>query len=181
MIGISGDMKNFIFIIGMVFFSISNTVQSSSVTRGEFEATGPMWPHWIRLSGPVVSNVDGEKNKTEITGGYNLGSWFVFNSSDQLFPDFTPFKVDGLIYIVRTGKDINLKGAGTIVDEDNDEMFMIIRRNDGTSEKGGAGMVVITGGTGKYVGIKGKCPYDLKFPQPGYGDLFFRCRWVKKS
>ena len=172
-------MKDFIFVIGMAIFSLSASVQAS-VISGEFEATGPMWPHWIRLNGPEITDPDGKRSNTEITGGYNLGSWFVFNSSDQLFPDFAPLKFDGLIYIVRTGKDIVLKGAGTAIDEANDKIFAIIRRNDGTSEKGGAGVVVLTGGTGKYVGIKGKCPYDLKFPKPGYGDLFFRCKWVKK-
>ena len=174
-------MKDFIFVIGMAIFSISSTAQSSSVTSGKFDAEGPFWPHWIRLNGPVGSTADGEKIQTEITGGYNLGSYLVINSSDQLFPDFTPLKVDGLIYIVRTGKDIVLKGAGTLIDEDSDKMFMIIRRNDGTSEKGGAGVILLTGGTGKYEGIKGKCPYDLEFPATGYGSPYFRCRWVKKD
>lgn len=173
-------MKTFIFFINMAMLSFSVSVQSSSVISGKFDAQGPFWPHWIRLNGPVVSNANGDEIQTEITGGYNLGSWFVINSSGELFPDYTPFKVDGLIYIVRTGKDIVLKGAGTIVDSDNDKMFMIIRRNDGTSEKGGAGVVVLTGGSGKYEGIKGKCPYDLKFPATGYGSPTFRCRWVKK-
>ena len=53
---------------------------NDGVSSGSFKAEGPFWPHWVRLNGPKVRTNEGKMVTTEITGGYNIGSFFVTES-----------------------------------------------------------------------------------------------------
>lgn len=64
-----------------------------------------------------------------------------------------------------------MKGRIRYIDEEQDQWHGIIRRNDGAireENSGGAGYLVLTGGTGKYAGMKGKCPYDVSYKKEGF-------------
>ena len=137
------------------------------VTSGSFKGEGPFWPHWVRLNGPKGLDKDGKIVATEITGGYNIGTFYVTESSSDLFPEGAAFEWNSLIFIEKTGDNVVLKGRSMMVDEDGDKFFNIVRRNDGTTEQGGAGRVIFTEGTGKYNKVKMKCIYDVFFTKLG--------------
>ena len=154
---------------------------NDGVSSGSFKAEGPFWPHWIRLDGPKVLSKEGKMVTTEITGGYNIGAFYVTESSSDLFPEGAVFEWNAAIYIEKTGDNVVLKGRGVMVDEDGDKFFNIVRRNDGTTEQGGAGRVIFTEGTGKYNKVKMKCIYDVFFHDTGTGGLPLNCKYVAKE
>lgn len=154
---------------------------NDGVSSGSFKAEGPFWPHWIRLNGPKVLSKDGKMVTTEITGGYNIGSFYVTESSSDLFPEGAVFEWNAAIYIEKTGDNVVLKGRGVMVDEDGDKFSNIVRRNDGTTEQGGAGMAIFNKGTGKYKKVKMKCIYDVFFHDTGTGGLPLNCKYVAKK
>ena len=153
---------------------------SDHVSSGSFKAEGPFWPHWVRLNGPKVLNDDGKMVTTEITGGYNIGSFYVTDSESDLFPEGSVFEWNAVIYIEKTGSNVILKGRGMMVDEDGDKFFNIVRRNDGTTEQGGAGSAIFNKGTGKFKNVKMKCVYDVFFHEIGTGGLPLKCRYIAK-
>ena len=151
------------------------------VTSGSFKGEGPFWPHWVRLNGPKGLDKDGKIVATEITGGYNIGTFYVTESSSDLFPEGAAFEWNAAIYIEKTGDNVVLKGRGVMVDEDGDKFANIVRRNDGTTEQGGAGMAIFNRGTGKYKNVKMKCIYDVFFHDTGTGGLPLNCKYVAKE
>ena len=95
----------------------------------------------------------------------------------------TEFANEAIIYVERVGDRVTLKGRYRYIDNDGDQFHGLIRRNQGTIKAAGAsgnGISVISGGTGKYEGIRGKCPYDVFYKPQGYMVVPAKCSWLLK-
>ena len=154
---------------------------SSDVEKGEFHFNLPSWHSFARLNGPKEEGTDGGIHRLEVIGGYHRGGMNVTRSDHPLFPVGAPFAAEAVVFVQKTGTNVALKGRIRYIDEEQDQWHGIIRRNDGTireENSGGAGYLVLTGGTGKYAGIKGKCPYDVSYKKEGFMLVPTKCTWL---
>lgn len=157
---------------------------SSDIEKGEFHFNLPSWHSFVRLNGPKVEQPDGGVQRLEVIGGYHRGGMNVSKSDHLLFPVGAPYAAEAVVFVQKIGANVALKGRIRYIDEDQDQWHGIIRRNDGTireENSGGAGYLVITGGTGKYTGIKGKCPYDVYYKKEGFMLVPTKCIWLLRS
>lgn len=119
----------------------------------------------------------------EVIGEFHRGAAFAFNSTNSLMPNNTEFANEAIIYVEKVGDSVTLKGRFRMIDNDGDQIHGLVRRNQGTIKAAGAsgnGISVITGGTGKYKGIRGKCPYDVFYKPQGYMVVPTKCGWLLK-
>lgn len=155
----------------------------SDLEKGEFHFNLPSWHSFIRLDGPIKELPGGTTHRLEVIGGYHRGGMNVTKSDHPLFPVSAPFAAEAVVFVQKIGTNVTLKGRIRYIDEDQDQWHGIIRRNDGTIKEensGGAGYLVLTGGTGKYIGIRGKCPYDVSYKKEGFMLVPTVCSWLKR-
>ena len=168
--------------VGLIFLPVS-IAYSSDVEKGEFHFNLASWHSFARLTGPKVEQPGSGIQQMEVIGGYHRGGMNVTKSDHPLFPVGVPFAAESVTFVQKIGKDVALKGRIRYIDEEQDQWHAIIRRNDGTireENSGGSGYFVITGGTGKYAGIKGKCPYDVSYKKEGFMLVPTECTWLLK-
>ena len=158
-------------------------VYSSDVEKGECHFNLASWHSFARLTGPKVEQPGSGIQQMEVIGGYHRGGMNVTKSDHPLFPVGVPFAAESVTFVQKIDEDVALKGRIRYIDEEQDQWHAIIRRNDGTireENSGGSGYFVITGGTGKYAGIKGKCPYDVSYKKEGFMLVPTECTWLLK-
>ena len=70
-----------------------------------------------------------------------------------------------VVYATVSETDTNAHGACTIADASGDSWFALAKRRVGDIEagSGGGGRWQMMGGTGKYTGLSGSCPYDTEY------------------
>lgn len=166
--------------VGLILLPVS-IAYSSDVEKGEFHFNLPSWHSFARLNGPKEEGPDGGIQRLEVIGGYHRGGMNVTKSDHRLFPVHAPYATESVLFVQKIGSDVALKGRIRYIDEEQDQWHAIVRRNEGTIKEknsGGSGYLVITGGTGKYAGIKGKCPYDVSYKKEGFMLVQHKCMWV---
>ena len=159
-----------------------------AVEEGEMRLGNVVWSHFGSIAGPLVQTEDGLK-QMRITGGFNLGVPTVYESDNSLFPVGKSFASNVLVFAETVGSKVTLKGRNIWWDGEGNNLFGIVRRNDGTLKgfgAGGAGLIIITGGSGLYENIRGKCSYVIKFRGKGGGERRFanvpiHCKWIKRD
>lgn len=171
--------------IKIMFFCLSSLFSVTTLAetvRGTFEFANATWHSFDKFNGPVVAE-NGQASQMEVIGGFHRGAAFAFNSTNSLVPNNTEFANEAIIYVERVGDSVTLKGRYRYIDNDGDQFHGLIRRNQGTIKAAGAsgnGISVISGGTGKYEGIRGKCPYDVFYKPQGYMVVPSKCSWLLK-
>ena len=157
--------------LAALLVALPGITYSADAEKGEFNFNLSSWHSFARLNGPKEEGSDGGIQRLEVIGGYHRGGMNVTKSDHPLFSVGAPFAAEAVVFVQKTGTNVALKGRIRYIDEEQDQWHGIIRRNDGTireENSGGAGYLVLTGGTGKYAGIKGKCPYDVSYKKEGF-------------
>ena len=172
-------LKWLVFVPGCLLLSV---FASAETQKGQFEMTGTTHSFFTRLNGPS-SSVGSGKESMSVIGGFLKGGLTVVTSDHPLFPTNLPLAVQTIAFTEKVGPDVSIKGRIRFVDSDNDQFHAIVRRNKGTikdSGSGGSGVHVVTGGTGKYAGIRGKCPFTIVYKPSDISFWSAKCTWFKR-
>ena len=167
--------------LAALLVALPGIAYSADLEKGEFHFNLPSWHSFARMSGPKVEQPGSGIQQMEVIGGYHRGGMNVTKSDHRLFPVHAPYATESVLFVQKIGSDVALKGRIRYIDEEQDQWHAIVRRNEGTIKEknsGGSGYLVITGGTGKYAGIKGKCPYDVSYKKEGFMLVQHKCMWV---
>ena len=113
-----------------------------------------------------------------------MNAFLIFDSTNPLTPNNSIAAAQGIMFVEQVGADITLKGRTRWMLNEEDHIYGIVRRNDGTMAKedaGGNGLIIITGGSGKLSGIRSKCKYYVKYLDLGYAENRHQCKWYIKG
>lgn len=77
--------------------------------------------------------------------------------------------------------DSDIRAACTLTDASGDSWFSLAKRSVGDIEEGGAGagQWELMGGTGKYAGLSGNCPYDVEYLLGNHLVSTAECTWQR--
>ena len=115
------------------------------------------------------------------TAGSLAGTSAVLESSGEPFPSGSFAGAVCVAYIKQSESSLKLEAPCTVTDEEGDNWFFVARRDTGNLADGGGGEghAEIVGGTGKYAGITGECPYETEYLSTGYIVSFGDCAWER--
>ncbi len=170
-------------VLMLTLFSVSSICMSQERISGEFTTKHIIWPHIVQLNGPLVETNEGSK-KMIVKGGYLANALLIFDSTNPVIPNNSIAASQGIMFVEQVGADITLKGRTKWMLNEEDHIYGIVRRNDGTmaeEDAGGNGLIIITGGSGKLSGIRGKCKYYVKYLDLGYAVNREKCKWYIKG
>ncbi len=170
-------------VLMLTLFSVSSICISQERISGEFTTKHIIWPHIVQLNGPMVETNEGSK-KMIVKGGYLANAFLIFDSTNPVIPNNSIAASQGIMFVEQVGADITLKGRTRWMLNEEDHIYGIVRRNDGTmaeEDAGGNGLIIITGGSGKLSGIRGKCKYYVKYLDLGYAVNREKCKWYIKG
>ena len=113
------------------------------------------------------------------TGGSLSGTQTVISSSGEPFVAGANAVMDCIVLAVKTSAGMELQAPCTVTTASGDKMFSISLRKAGdTSEgSGGEGTNTITGGTGQYAGISGRCTYSVEYLPNKKAVTRSKCSW----
>ena len=115
------------------------------------------------------------------TGGILKGTQTVIDSSGGPFVDGMLGTVECLVYSRSSADGIALEAPCVGTDLDGDLLYSTALRDAGTvgTGGGGAGRWELRGGTGKYAGITGSCPYETHYLPGDWVVTTGECTWSK--
>ena len=101
----------------------------------------------------------------KVTGGSSTGTSTVLQSSGPPFAEGATHLLTCVVYATVSEAETDVRGNCTITDASGDSWFALAQRRVGDIEAGdgGAGRWEMMGGTGKYAGLSGSCPYDVQY------------------
>ena len=117
----------------------------------------------------------------KVTGGSSTGTSTVLQSSGGAFAEGATHLLTCVIYATVSEADSDIRAVCTIIDASGDSWFAQAMRSAGDVEEGsgGAGRWELVGGTGKYAGLSGSCPYDVQYLPGNRLVLIADCTWQK--
>lgn len=115
----------------------------------------------------------------KITGGDLTGTVSVIRSSGGAFSEGAAYVGTCVVYATVSKASTDVRSACTMTDASGDRWFVRGRRQAGDIEAGGGGRWVLAGGTGKYAGISGECPYETKYLPGNHLISTTECAWRK--
>ena len=100
-----------------------------------------------------------------ITGGSLHGTASVVATSGGPFPDGADYRITCVVYAKKSDAGIDLEAPCAITDEAGDVLYVLAERRAGNVAAGGGGTGNnrLLGGTGKFSGIVGGCPYRTSY------------------
>ncbi len=118
---------------------------------------------------------------TTITGGPLRGTGVIARSSGGLFPEGGSYGITCLVYAKKSKKGLDLEAPCTFTDSSGDMFYLMAIRRAGVIQVGGGGQGVqrIVGGTGKYAGVTGACPYVTTYLPDKWLVSKATCKWQK--
>ena len=124
-----------------------------------------------------------EHSDASYTGGILSGTQTITGSSGGPFVDGMLGTVECLVYARRSDDGIALEAPCVGSDLDGDLLYSKALRDDGTvgAGGGGAGRWDLLGGTGKYAGITGSCPYETQYLPGDWVVTTGECTWSKSG
>ena len=116
-----------------------------------------------------------------ITGGPLEGTGVVVESSGAPFAEGASYRATCLVHAKKSDAGIDLEAACTFTDADGDSWYAMAGRRAGDVEAGGGGQgnQRIVGGTGKYAGVAGNCPYTTGYLPDNWLVSTSACEWRK--
>ena len=118
----------------------------------------------------------------QVTGGILAGTNTILESSGPPFvQDQSGLSKCFLRARSVQGSPVSLEATCTMTDVDGDELYLFALREHGDTDAGGggAGAASIEGGTGKYSGMAGECPYDTKYLPDNLVVTVGTCTWER--
>ena len=100
-----------------------------------------------------------------ITGGSLQGTASIVATSGGPFADGANYRVSCVVYVKKSDAGLDLEAPCTMTDEAGNALYVLAERRAGDVAAGGGGTGIhrILGGTGKYAGIVGGCPYTTSY------------------
>ena len=116
-----------------------------------------------------------------ITGGPLQGTATVIASSGGPFADGANYRLACVVYGKRSDAGLDLEAPCTLTDSEGDSWYVVATRRTGDTEVGGGGQGIrrILGGTGKYAGVTGVCPYTTSYMPDDWAVSTAVCEWQK--
>ena len=116
-----------------------------------------------------------------VTGGPLQGTATVIGSGSGPFADGAHYRLSCVVYAKRSDAGLDLEAPCTHTDSEGDQWYVVAIRRVGDTEVGGGGqgMRRILGGTGKYAGVTGKCPYTTSYMPDDWAVSTAVCKWQK--
>lgn len=116
-----------------------------------------------------------------VTAGPLKGVASVVTTSGGPFADGANYRGTCVVYIKNSDAGIDLEAPCTITDDADDVLYLLSVRRAGdiAAGGGGTGNFGILGGTGKYAGIVGDCPYRTSYLPDKWVVTRATCTWRK--
>ena len=117
----------------------------------------------------------------DVTVGPLHGTATIVKSSGGPFREGANFGATCLVYARKTKKGVHLEAPCAFTDAAGDKLWLIARRSMGDIQVGGGGRGVqrIVGGTGKYAGVTGNCPYRTDYLPDKWLVSKSTCSWSR--
>lgn len=117
----------------------------------------------------------------DVTVGPLRGTATIVRSSGGPFPAGANFGAACLVYVKKTKKGVQLQAPCAFTDSAGDKLYLLAERSAGDIQVGGGGRGVqrIMGGTGKYAGMSGECPYRTDYLPDKWLVSKSTCSWKK--
>ena len=114
-----------------------------------------------------------------ITGGPLEGTGTVVGSSGGPFAEGGNYRATCLVYVKKAEAGIDLEAPCTFTDSDGDAWYAMAKRRAGDVAVGGGGRgnQMLVGGTGKYAGVMGNCPYTTSYLPDAWLVSISTCEW----
>ena len=116
-----------------------------------------------------------------ITGGPLEGTGAVVESSGAPFAEGANYRVRCVVYSKKSEAGLDLEAPCAFTDAGGDSWYAVAERRAGDVEAGGGGHgnQRIVGGTGKYAGVAGNCPYTTGYLPDNWLVSTSTCEWRK--
>ena len=117
----------------------------------------------------------------KVSGGSLTGTVTVLQSSGGVFVEGASYLASSVGYATISEAETDVRGACTMTDASGDSWFALVKRSVGDIEEGGggAGRWELVGGTGKYAGVSGSCPYETQYLPGNRLVSIADCTWQK--
>ena len=163
-------------IIATVVFALCTFFHQQAVTAGEQGTID--FVQSISLTTQIA--IEQADHKMIAIGGN--GTMTISKSDGGPFTEGSSGVVSVIAYIKQTDGGMHLESPLAVSDPSGDKLFMVMRRSTGTFDAGGGGQgrAELGGGTGKFEGLTGSCPYEVSFLDGG--KVVVRatgCKWEK--
>ena len=117
-----------------------------------------------------------------VFGGGMTGSGVILDSTGDPFAKDTHSNVTCVVHGKRTATRFDLKTWCAIrVNEGRDEFYVWGGRTAGSLRAGGggAGRLIMEGGTGKFSGVRGTCDYEMTYRSDNQSSTAAACSWKR--
>ncbi len=116
-----------------------------------------------------------------VTVGALRGAATVIESSGGLFAADDIYFGTCLVYLIKSDAGIDLESSCTFTDPPGDSFYTLATRRAGDIAAGGGGRGIqkIVGGTGKFAGLTGDCPYTSRYLPNNEIVSHATCEWRK--
>ena len=123
-----------------------------------------------------------EQADHKMIGIVGNGTMTISKSDGGPFQEGSSATLSVIAYIKQTEDGMNLESPIIVSDPSGDKLYMVMRRSTGTFDTGGGGQghAEFGGGTGKFSGLAGSCPYEVTFLDGGRVVVHAtECKWEK--
>lgn len=117
---------------------------------------------------------------TRASAGPLEGGGFILESSGAPWDAGATGRVSCVAFVRTDADGTDLTGYCNMTDTGGDTWFGQTRRSEFNPSGGGDGVVEILGGTGKYAGIKGSCPYTVGALPDRWLTVISTCAWKRE-
>ena len=116
-----------------------------------------------------------------ITAGPLEGTATVVKSSGGPFTEGGNWRIACVVYARSSDAGLDLEAPCTLTAGSGDRVYLLSQRRAGDVAVGGGGRGVqrIVGGTGRYAGITGECPYTTSYLPDRWLVTWAACIWRK--
>lgn len=115
-----------------------------------------------------------------VTAGEIHGLWVVTEGDESgPFVDEAILHGSCAVRVTAAGGESDIAADCALEDEEHDELYLVGTRRSGDVVVGGDGVFTLSGGTGKFDGIGGVCPYTVHYMEDDDLVIFAHCEWTK--
>lgn len=129
----------------------------------------------------VTNYIKSERGDETIVGGSSSGTTTFTKSSGGAFSEGSSSLFECIIFARRSSSGMDLEAPCTQTDPSGDKLFSLAKRKKGdvTAGTSAEGTSELTGGTGKFAGLTGKCTYKVDYLTGNRLVSIAKCQWQK--